>query len=365
MKFFLTVSLLIIQIAIFGQITVVNEFNIPINNAELFSKSNTLIAKSNINGNIIWNSSKNVNENDTICIKHPEYENYFVVFHIIQSIDSIVLIHKTNVFPEVHVNSNKITKSFQIMNACFRSYQLNNDSLIYYIDGKVDYLTKTDKIEYKKMLKEHRIFKDTNYLNNQIKRNYEIAFSLARVSQPLTNYLPKKYFKQHHLKLIHQPDGSIHIETKKKVKIGSVELDSNLVRYTINDIYSCKKRKTLKYEANQINSDITLVFTTIEEKKNDLEVNFDKLVYSRIYRKYDFKHASDSQFTSIENVEEIFVEDIHFSNEVDQIKFNDRFGFPKQSKFSTSFWEKCNCKLYALPPFNTLLKTSYSNLPKI
>ncbi len=214
----------------------------------------------------------------------------------------------------------------------------------------VDYYTKTNKSNYQKKLKENRTYTDSAYIQDVKKRNYMMIFKISRVSPPPSEYLPKKYFKQNKLILADQGNGVVNILTKDKIKIGTIEKDSNFVTYFINDIYSNRLRKSPKYEANQLKFEITLVFK-ISNNSNFLVENFDNLVYSKIYRQFDYRYNSDKEFTKINNVEEIFVENIQFLDSVDIDNFNDRFGFPQKNNYETNFWEKCNCKFYYLPPF--------------
>ena len=66
---------------------------------------------------------------------------------------------------------------------------------------------------------------------------------------------------------------------------------------------------------------------------------------------YNFKHVSDKNFTVINNVEEIFVEEVNDLNEIEADNYSSSFGFPKKSNYSTPFWGKCKCELYHIPPF--------------
>lgn len=336
---------------LFSQVAIVDESNMPVSAVKVYASKQILLAQSDKNGSVEWSKIQNRKSTDTIYFKHSGYETKWILRQKINMNDTIVLDYKVQQLPEFNLTSEK-TKQYQRINACYRSYQLNDDSLIYYTDGLVDYLTQTNKLKYQKMLKDHRSYTDSAYVNDIKKRSYVMIFKVAGVSRPLTEYLPEKYFKRNNLRLSSQDNGIIDILTKKNIKIGTIEKDSGFVTYSINDIFSNKSRNVPKYESNQLSSDITLVYKISENDSNFMKNSFDDLVYSKIYRKYDFKHVTDKEYTRIENTEEIFVESIQYVNEVEIDKFNNRFGFPKESIYQTAFWEKCNCKFYTLPPFS-------------
>lgn len=355
MKLIFSSFLWVIYGNLFSQVAIVDESNLPVSAVKVYASKQILLAQSDKKGLVEWSKIENRKASDTIYFKHAVYDTKWVLRKYINLNDTIMLTRKTQQLPEFNLTPEK-TKQYQTINACYRSYQLNDDSLIYYTDGLVDYLTETNKTNYQKLLKEYRSYKDSAYLHDVKMRSYMMIFALAGVSQPLTEYLPKKYFKRNNLKLSYQRDGTIHILTKKGVKIGIIEKDSNFVTYSINDYnISNTSRNAPKYEVHYLSFDITLVYKNNENDTSLIKNSFDDLVYSKIHRKYDVKRVSDKQSTRIENVEEIFVEKVQYVNEaeIDQFdQYNDRFGFPKKSNFQVAFWEKCNCKFYTLPPFS-------------
>lgn len=355
MKLLFTSLLWVIYGNLFCQITVIDESNLPVSAVKVYASKQILLAQSDKKGLVEWSAIENRIATDTIYFKHAGYDTKWILRQNININDIILLTHKTQQLPEFNLTSVK-KKQYQTIEACYRSYQLNDDSLIYYTDGLVSYLTETNKMNYQKLLKERRSYKDSVYLQDVKMRSYMMIFALAGVSQPLTEYLPKKYFKRNRLTLSRQTDGTIDILTINKTKIGKIEKDSNFVTFSINDYtISNTSRKAPKYEVNYLSFDITLVFKNSENDTSLIKHSFDDLVYSKIHRKYDVKRISDQQSTRIENVEEIFVEKVQYVNkaEINQFdQYNDRFGFPKKSNFQIAFWEKCNCKFYTLPPFS-------------
>lgn len=347
---FLSLINLIFNIS-FGQITIVNEYKLPIAFVEVSANNEKVLANSNWNGTIDWKLFQGRSINDTIYFNHTGFDHKWIIKKDIKNGDTVMLMDKSFVLSEVIVTATKTPKKYQIINACYRSYQSNNDSLIYYTDGLVEYLTKTKKNNYDKRLKAYRVYYDSLYLANVKERKISVNFRLARTPPPLTEYLPKTYFKSNDLRLNKDTSGNFEILTKNNIKIGTVKRDSSFVTYSIDDIFSCKTRNFNKYEAVQLKSHVTLIFNAPDNSEDILIDNFDKLVYSKIYRKYDFKHASEKTFTEINNVEEIFVESVRSSNEVETDQYNNGFGFPLKSNYSTPFWEKCNCELYRYPPY--------------
>ena len=331
------------------QITIVNHSNFPIAYVKLYSSNQTLLTQSDINGVIEWGKLKNLSPTDTIYFKHISYNTKWLKKKDINNI--IVLTESNYNLSEILVTESK-SKKHQFIDACFRSYQKNNDLLIYYTDGLIEYTTKTNKQKYKNKLKEYRTYQNSIYISDLKKRKFTNTFKVVRVPPPLVEYLPKKYFKHKRLSLSKKNDREFDILTKNNIVIGTIEKDSNYITYFINDVFSNKIRKFAKYEAIQLKSEITLIFKCKNQNGNFLITNFDDLVYSKIYRQYNFKYVTDVRYTKIDNIEEIFVESVKHLNEIEIDNYNNRFGFPKDSKFKTPFWERCKCHLYSPTNFS-------------
>ena len=354
MKFIFSSILFLFFNQLFCQITIVNQYDLPISGVELSSNKHHIIAKSNVNGVVEWNKLESQRLTDTIYFNHLSYNSKWILKKHIKTNDTIVLTEKNHHLSEVLVSANNGDKKYQTINACYRSYQTNEDSLIYYTDGLVEYMTKIKKNNYQKSLKEYRVYRDSAYLANIVERQISGHLKLAWTSPPLTEYLPDSYFKRKDLLLYPSANGNIEILTKDSVKIGLIKKDSNLVTIFIDDIFKCKSRKLANSEAIQLKCDVTLVFSVPENSEDTIIDSFDNLVYSKIYRKYNYKHEKDKEYIEIENVDEIFVEDVNQLYEIDTDNYSKNFGLPAKSNFSTPFWEKCNCELYQIPPYTAL-----------
>jgi len=343
----LTLSIFIFT-SLTSQITIVNQSNSSIKSVHLHSSNNSLLTISNKKGVVNWSQLENISLTDTIYFSHVSYNSKWIIKSNITKTDTIVLIDKNHNLSEMSVTANK---KYQKINACYRSYQTNNDSLIYYTDGIADYVTKIGKNKYQKRIKEHRAYEDSSYTSNIKDKSIKITFRIAGTSRPLTEYIPKKYFKRRDLNIKPGLNGGMEIFTNNNIKIGSIKKDSNFVTYFINDIFSTKTRKLPKYEAIQLKTEITLVFKLSEDSDTYLITNFNNLVYSKVYRKYDFKRDTDKDYTEIQGVSEIFVQNIRFSNEIEAEKYSKGFGFPRISNYSSLFWKNCKCSFFYPPPF--------------
>ncbi|MFD1552949.1 hypothetical protein [Putridiphycobacter roseus] len=351
MKFILIIFCLFTYTHSYSQITIVDQNNSPIALVEICNSKQNILAKSNGKGMVKWHKIENQSLSDSIHFNHISYDSQVILRKNIKWNDTIVLNEVNIDLSEVLVSAKKIPKKQQVIDACYRSYQTNDDSLIYYTDGLVTYLTERRKINYQKQLKANRAYQNTAYNANIETKKVMVSMKLARTPPPLTEYLPTTFFKRKDLILSQGSNESRDILTKDSIKIGTVKRDSNLVTFTIDNIFKCKKRSFAKFEAIQLKCDVTLVFK-VNEAIDVLSIdNFDHLVYSKIYRKYDYKHEKDKAYTAIENVEEIFVETVHLTNGIDNDSFSKSFGFPSKNNYSSSFWEACACEYYQLPPF--------------
>jgi len=355
MKYLLPFFLFLVCNKLYCQVTIVNDFNTPISFVELYSNNQILLAQSNDNGKIPWKMFQNLNLNDTIYFNHINYFSKWALRKNIKNNDTIILTVINHRLPEVVVSSvttNNDSKKYQSINACYRSYQTNNDSLIYYTDGLVDYISKTNKIKYQNRLNQFRIYVDTNYVSERKERN--ISFRCARVSMPLTEYLPKKYFNSNGIILNKNTDGTIHIFSQDKTKIGTIKKNSSFVTYVYDDLLSNKSRSSGKFKAIQLKTKVTLVFKPNNNDVDFLINSFDNLVYSKIQRHYNIKHDTENEFTRVNNIEEIFIEGINYIDEIETKNYSKGFGFPKGNNYQSSFWEKCKCELYSPSPVDPL-----------
>lgn len=343
MKYTYSIFFLLININLNCQITIVDNDSIPISSVELYSNRKTLLALSNDDGEVQWNKLQNQTLTDTIYFNHINYDSKWIIRKNIGIKDTIILSATNHQLPEIFVaaTKNKISKKYQSINALYKSYQTNNDSLIYYTDGQIDYLSKVNKFKYRRKLGQYRTYLDSAYISNREKRKIEFQVGLPSLR---AEYLPKTYFQSKDLELYKNVNGTIEIISKNEIQIGRIKEDSTFVSFFYNDIFSNKSRGIGKVEALQTKSEVTLVFKRNSNKGDFLIDSFDDLVYSKIERQYNLKQ--DKEITKIEQIEEICIEGFDYMNEVEIDLYSKGFGFPKGNNYQNHFWKEFKWKRF-------------------
>ena len=346
------IVLLLYYSNILAQIYIVNESRELLPNVQVFSERQ-IIAHSNEYGVLSEDSFSKLNSNDTLVFKHIGYNSKFLLKKNIKNNDTIVLVTKKYELDEVLIEGEK---KYKIIDAFYRSRQINDDSLIYYTDGEVEYLSKFNKDKYKRKLKSHRVYIDSNYIKTIKKRNIMFVFSIARVSLPLIEFLPNKYIEKNRLYLEEVTESLLKIYTKDSNELGTIELDSAYVKYKFRDIDSNITRKAPNLESTYLCSQITFVFNKKDDMNNYLYDNFNNLVYSKIEREYKIKYKEDKKYIRVKNVEEIFVKDVLFVNKVNKDEYLYKYGLPKDSNYSNNFMNNCSNEFYKPFPIEKYLK---------
>ena len=89
-----------------------------------------------------------------------------------------------------------------------------------------------------------------------------------------------------------------------------------------------------------------MVFKNKDNNKlEELISNFDNLIYFKSIYGQKFKHNKNKNAKQMKSIEEIFVENVHFTDSFDNA-YSKKRGMPLNSSYSDKFWKHCACDFY-------------------
>lgn len=332
-----------------SQIVIVDDKNNPIPYVDIvFSNNRSFLWQTDLNGLIPSSVLNTIDKADSLLIHHISFEAKKIVKQDLINADTIFLIPRSYALEEVKISAK--SPKFQRITACFRNLQIQNAKPVFYTDGEVNYLTKNrDNLKYELDLIKYRAFEHEKV--NQFFNDYKtgIPMSNAYIPIPKEKYLPYQFIKKHNLQLNEKGNTAISILTEDSIVIGELNKRGDIIEYKINNIFDIKNRKALNTEVNVTDFHIYMIFRkSSPSEKIELIDDFNQLLYLKIIYKHSLKHDKEKIKRNIETIEEIFVENITFLNEIEDEYTNSR-GMPRESKFTTEFWKECDCELYYPP----------------
>ncbi|MCB0803202.1 MAG: hypothetical protein KDB74_08885 [Flavobacteriales bacterium] len=354
MKYFYSVIALIILITstTHSQIVVVDQNNNPIPYVDIIiSNKKTFFWQTDLSGNIPQNTINKMTRNDSIVLRHISYKTKVIIRDSIIK-DTIMLLPNIYNLKEIEINS-KMPK-YQKINACFRNSVRQDGQLVYYSDGETDYFTKNKKIEYSLFRKSYRSFENKNI--SEFLNNYKTSIPINKAYTPTPEdiYLPYNFIKKHKLIQFFTDAFNSKILTPDSNIVGEMRIGSNTITYELNNIFELKTQKALNTEVTTTDFYIYMVFRKDDEQDvTELNKSYNKLLYLKIIYGQTFKHDKEKKKRKIETIEEIFVENISFTNLKDQ-DYSKHSGMPRSSSYDEEFWNDCDCELYYTLDNNTL-----------
>src|SRR5690554_44114 len=346
-RFYLLTTLLFFFTKSYSQIIVMDINNKPIPFVEVLSSNKHFYTQTNLNGEINWADLKNLKNGDTLFFQLITYERISIPFADLSSSDTIRLKERVHQLQEFSVVSNTKKYKFQILNACYRSYQVNDDSVAYYIDGKVGYLSKIGKDKYDLLLKENRVLENKEIDEQTLDRKISIGLKPS-IPRPPLGYLPFNFYKKGGF-IYHSNDSSI-VKTidQESIQLGRIEYNEKHVKLNFNDSSFNGTNNMLKSEIKREKREITLIFKNSKELDFESTKTFDHLIYYRDYREYSIKHNKDEEYTRIIQIDELFIEDVTYTKSIDKDIYSSSWR-QNNSNYISEFWNNCNCEIYQTP----------------
>ena len=352
---FITLSFSFFYSNLFTQIIVTDINKNPIPFVQITSSNPYFFLQTDLTGQLYWSEIKKLNNSDTLFFHHISYEKVSKTKKDLLEKDTIILLEQIYNLKEFEVNVSKSKKKYQKISACYRSFQIENDTVTYYTDGNVEYLSKIGKDNYSLLRKEYRTLSNKKQ-KNEHKYSIGITF-LPTIPQPPFEYIPSKYIKKHNLISRQITDNKLELYNKDSILIGNIEITNQYIKYSLKSIHS-NNSKALKTEVNITKYDVVMLFRKNENIKPLSIKSFDDLVYTKTLREYKVKHKKDNNYLKINNFDELFIENVFYDSSSDNQEYLTRFGMPKESHYNSEFWKFCNCQEY-YPPYQEILKGLY------
>ncbi|RYM32527.1 hypothetical protein ERX46_14745 [Brumimicrobium glaciale] len=358
--YFLIIFLLLLS-GIKAQIVVVDIKNKPIPYVEVLSNNKYFYTQTNLKGELNWNEVLKLNPTDTLFFQLITYESVYFIKSELTSNDTIRLADqiqdRIQEFQEFSVVSNNKKNKYQIIDVCFRSYQVNDDSVAYYLDGKGQWISKINKSRFDLLLKENRSLanKVIEKEDDNPDRTVNFGFSPS-VPRPPFYYLPFQYHKD--LTYRFKDSSNIELFIKDSIYVGNIETTKDHVFYTISDYDFVGTNKLLKNEINRIQKQITLIFRNYEGFNVKTIQNYDDLLYYKSYTELSAKHNEEKDYKRFTQVTELFFENVAYAQSINKKEIKDSTKNWRESNYTSEFWKTCDCELYE-PPIRQLLSNLY------
>lgn len=338
---------------IYAQIIVTDSKNKPIPYVEVISNNKHFFAQTDLNGRLDWTQIEKLDLTDTLFLNLVPYEGLFYIKGNLSNNDTLKLKERINTLPEFSVFATPKKNKYQLINACYRSYQINNDSIAYYMDGKANYLSKINKHKFDLSIKEYRTFSN-NVIENQTPTRTLNNSLTPSVPRPPSDYLSYLIKVKNQLKQYNDDSTKIDIYSKDSIYIGSIDIAKKYIQFTFNETDFIGTNNILNSEINRINHQITLIFRNHEDFDLFSITNFDELLYYKSIREYKIKHHKDKDYTKVFQSYELYIENIIYINSAEKSDYNSSWGMQKDSKYTTDYWKNCACPIYE-PPFENLV----------
>ena len=327
--------------------------NIPF--VEIYSDKGDLIGLSNESGIISPELSKKIylSNSKKITFVHFSFKKKVVELEYYKKSTFLTLTSNSIVLNEVII-ANLPPKKYLKLKGYFRSSQINEDRVQYYIDGIVEYYISTVSDKVKMKIISHRTFENKNI--KQLSKRY--YFLLAGV--PMFN----DFFNFNNL----SNEYDLEINDKKTIKIidkkehkskGVISnqidnLTSLQIEITSND--NPKIMKFLGMESHLNNYNIASVYDTSESKNISLK----KIIYFKEIREYEIKRKKKDNFTNVDVIHEFFLFDKKYTNDQDSSDFDDFYSFKNNSYYNENYWDSIPNIVYQSLPnsFETDIKNN-------
>ena len=329
------------------------EFRDQLNNdkiaaLEIYSDKGDLIGITNLDGSFpIELKNKILSLNTRYLI----FVNSFFESKIIQKDDFkentiFKMTPLVNELKEVKVFKKKDKGNYLVIKSYFRSMQINNERVQYFMDGIVEYYVslKTNKIKLK--ILSNRSFENKSI--NQLKEKGFTNVFFQITGAPMINNL-SNYNDLNSNFTLNKIGSNINLTTKKgnnlkgiftsKGKNGNLSLE-------LIDNSNPKIMKGLGVENILKNYTINSQFNTSVFE----EIDFQTLCYFKELRNYEIKAKKDIDFQKVVATHEVFVLNYSFSETIDTRNLDNNYSFKKNSVYSENYWDKVDNTLFQQLP---------------
>jgi hypothetical protein len=308
---------------------------------ELYTEKGILIGHADESGYItseLLNKIKN-SETKYIYTSHVSYENKQIKTTELIKENFILLTPLYNQLKEVNIKIHKKEKKYLKLYCYFRSYQLNNNRVHYFMDGIVDYYI---NLKNKKVLT--KIISNRHSYNKDIKQIDEkgiVGVGIYQVGIPKINNL---LLKEDKITKYSIKDKNILIDSIKGRNIGFIKFENNNINLLVNFITKDNPKES-KLFGNEIITNEYYIDTY--HKTNNLNtVELDNLLCYKAHSNYSAKNKKDSEYQKINVIEELFI--ISSENVSEIKKSGKKWGFytGKPTQYESEYWQNIQNPYY-------------------
>lgn len=338
---FIILFFLIFSNSIYSQQIIKDEFTSnPIPFVEIYSDKGDLIGLSNEDGTISIELNKKIylSNSRMLTFFHFSFERKAVPIDYYKNSTFLTLNSTPKILEEV-VISNNLKKKYLKLKGYFRSSQINEDRVQYFMDGIVEYYIATGSNKIKMKIIYHRTFENKNI--KQLSKRY--YFLVAGV--PTFN----DFFKLDMLSY----EYNLNVTNNKLTKItdkknhtnrGLISNQDNLTSLQL-EIISKENPKIMKFfgmESHLNNYNITSVYNTTEKTN----INFKKIIYFKEIREYIIRRKKKENFAKVDAIHEFFLLNKEYTNDLGTGNFDDFYSFKTNSYYNINYWENIKNIIY-------------------
>lgn len=347
----ITILLLLISIPLSSQIVVKdNKTGNPIPFVHIFNSDGHLGAVSDVNGKISLEDIQQLTQTPEadITIQHIVYEPKQISTSTFAKIDEVLLTERAIPLDEIVVTPQSNQYDYVRLKTFFRSYVMQNNEPLYYVDGIASYYIPNKKGKTKIELEQHRVFH-----NKQLDAHNKLNSFLVDINNTpgllenidLMNELNRKYtFREY--------EDTQHIVKSDSV-VGYVYYSPETKQSTVHvdrlapDDAKAFKFGSLKIEKNRWNGSSKYLSINDDKNMNTIDIQSAKEFYSTIF-------TQTKKELSVENetLKEVYIIDKSYinKNEIDKKKFMKSSKIPTISKIKNEYWDELN--QFNIPPID-------------
>ena len=347
--FFSTLLTHLLVTLTFGQIKTVDAQGKPIPYVHVSASNAKFQSLTGLNGVFDTVGIRFVKPDDYLVFQHIGYKPYKVVYREIQLGGEVVLQENTYDLPVLTVTLPK-GNYFKRIYACYRTLQLNDGIIKYYVDGKGSYISKSNKESYSRYVTQSRSFENELLIKEDKERSVSVQY-VATPPMLASKLLPEVFSEKNGLVFNRVSDEFIEILTSSGDKVGQIRIDSTFIVYQIQDVFGWSNRTQFETEVKKVEAFTEMVFHNVKGSDPTKIDDFDYLVYQKRFNVFDVKHNKDKAVKRVTQVYELFVEE---HEQLAKFKKSDIQTVPwKPSNYTTNFWESCDCPIYTMPSEST------------
>ncbi len=303
-------------------------------NAHLLTDKGKLLGLSDLKGKIHICPTYD-NYQGKVVIEHLSYDSYLIDLKELLDAGSVYLSPKVNQLPEIIITQTK-DYDFIILRGYYRSYQLNDQTPVYYSDGIIEYLIpKNEKGKMKYKILHNRSFKNNDYIDAKSKRNITVDMKTAGISNYSYYWLPYAVSDFH---LFPKNTGNYTVRNKHGDISGKVMMDSIGKRMSIyiDCLYpdSIKSSSLFGYTSIIRKLDFSERLNTIHFNHIDIS----NMESCKLLQQIDYKHKKDSNYIHIDGVDEFYTIQVSrvLKEDINYKTYNSRYEL-KPSSDKTDF----------------------------